>query len=127
MVEIPVTTLPIFKVPIHASYVIYLSTFSRMLALAYWWLALGLCRLTNTPMSLLLHPLDFLCEVDVPKLGFFPGMNFPLEEKMSIVGGMLEALSSKFEVVNMLSHAEIVRKENKSKTEPIRSKIEAKI
>ena len=32
LIEIPVTTLPIFKTPIHASYVIYLSTFSKSLA-----------------------------------------------------------------------------------------------
>jgi len=127
LTEIPVTTLPILKFPVHASYIIYLSTFSRTLARAYWSLALGLCRLTKTPMSLLLHPLDFLCDADEPELGFFPGMNFPLEKKLSIVGEMLDALTDKFDVVDMQTHADLVRKENSSKMVPARLKVEAEV
>ena len=37
LVEIPVTTLPVFKTPIHASYVIYLSTFSNAAAKRHLW------------------------------------------------------------------------------------------
>ncbi|MET0753779.1 MAG: polysaccharide deacetylase family protein, partial [Pyrinomonadaceae bacterium] len=44
LVEIPVTTLPVFKTPIHPSYVIYLSTFSKTLARAYWKTAVEMCR-----------------------------------------------------------------------------------
>ena len=60
LVEIPVTTMPIFKVPIHVSYILYLSSFSTTLALLYFQFALMLCRPTGTQLSLLLHPLDFL-------------------------------------------------------------------
>src|SRR5690606_30895526 len=35
LIEIPVTTMPIVKVPIHVSYVLYLSLFSKRLALTY--------------------------------------------------------------------------------------------
>src|SRR2546425_4501078 len=35
LTEIPVTTMPIFKVPIHVSYLLYLSMFSPTLALGY--------------------------------------------------------------------------------------------
>ena len=52
--------MPIAKVPIHVSYLLYLSLLSPVLARAYFATALGLCKLTGTPMSLLLHPLDFL-------------------------------------------------------------------
>ena len=75
LIEMPVTTLPIFKVPIHFSYLLYLSVYSPALALLYFRLALWLCRLTGTQPSLLLHPLDFLTQEDVPELAFFPGMN----------------------------------------------------
>jgi len=109
--EIPVTTLPIFKTPIHASYLIYLSTFSKTLAKTYWQTALEMCRLTGTQPSLLLHPLDFLSGEDAPELKFFPAMNLPIGEKLEFVGEILETFSRKFEVVNLRKHATSVKTE----------------
>ena len=108
LVEIPVTTLPIFKTPIHASYVIYLSTFSQALAKTYWKTAIEMCRLTGTQLSLLLHPLDFLSGEDAPELKFFPAMNLPIEKKLEFVSEILEVFTQKFEVVNMRSHVNFV-------------------
>ena len=105
LVEIPVTTMPVFKFPIHASYIIYISTFSKTLARVYWRTAIEMCRMTNTQMSLLLHPLDFLSGEDVPELKFFPAMNLPIEKKMEFVGEILEVFADKFEVVNIRKHA----------------------
>lgn len=107
LTEIPVTTLPIFKTPIHASYVIYLSTFSKMLAKAYWKTAVEMCKMSGTQLSLLLHPLDFLSGEDAPELKFFPAMNLPVEKKLEFLSEILETLTDKFEVVNMQKHAEI--------------------
>ena len=112
LVEIPVTTLPIFKTPIHASYVIYLSTFSKSLARVYWKTAVEMCRLSGTQLSLLLHPLDFLSGDDAPELKFFPAMNLPIERKLEFVSEILETFGEKFEIVNMRQHAEAVRGEN---------------
>ncbi len=112
LVEIPVTTLPIFKTPIHASYVIYLSTFSKTLAKTYWKTAVEMCRITGTPLSLLLHPLDFMSGEDAPELKFFPAMNLPIAEKLEFLSEILEVFSAKFEVVNMREHAARVRPEN---------------
>ncbi len=109
LVEIPVTTLPLFKTPIHASYVIYLSTFSKTLARSYWKTAVKMCKLTGTQLSLLLHPLDFLSGEDAPELKFFPVMNLPIEKKLEFVSEILEIFTNKFEVVNMRRHAEVVR------------------
>jgi peptidoglycan/xylan/chitin deacetylase (PgdA/CDA1 family) len=111
LVEIPVTTLPVFKTPIHASYVIYLSTFSKALARAYWKAAVEMCKLSGTQLSLLLHPLDFLSGEDAPELKFFPAMNLPIEKKLEFVGEILEIFTDKFEVVNMREHAESVKTE----------------
>jgi hypothetical protein len=111
LIEIPVTTLPIFKTPIHASYLIYLSTFSKTLARSYWQTALEMCRLTGTQPSLLLHPLDFLSGDDAPELKFFPGMNLPIGEKLEFVSEILEKFSAKFEVVNLRKHASSVKNE----------------
>jgi peptidoglycan/xylan/chitin deacetylase (PgdA/CDA1 family) len=60
LLEIPVTTMPVFCVPFHVSYLLYLRQFSRAAAWAHFRLALALCRLTGVGPSLLLHPLDFL-------------------------------------------------------------------
>jgi len=112
LVEIPVTTLPVFKTPIHASYVIYLSTFSKALARTYWQTAVEMCRMSGTQLSLLLHPLDFLSGEDAPELKFFPAMNLPIEQKLEFVSEILEAFTGKFEVVNMREHARTVAAEN---------------
>lgn len=112
MVEIPVTTLPVFKTPIHASYVIYLSTFSKLAAKTYWKMAVEMCKLTGTQLSLLLHPLDFMSGEDAPELKFFPAMNLPLEKKLEFLSEIIETFSSKFEIVNMQKHADFVRDKN---------------
>ena len=106
MVEIPVTTFPIVKTPIHASYLIYMSTFSPLAANAYWKSALAMCRATGVQPSLLLHPLDFLSDEDISELKFFPGMNMPIERKLELVSGFLKAYTDSFDVVTMRQHAD---------------------
>jgi len=60
LTEVPVTVFPVARVPIHASYVIYLSGYSMAVAKAYITSALAFCVATKTQPSLLLHPLDLL-------------------------------------------------------------------
>ncbi len=106
LVEIPVTTMPLFKLPIHVSYLIYLSRFSPAIARCYFRMALEACSIAGTGISLLLHPLDFLgCDDDLGELAFFPGMNIEANRKISFVESALQMLSGKFEVVNMIEHA----------------------
>jgi len=109
LVEIPVTTFPLVKTPIHASYLLYLSTFSRAAALAYWRLALAACKLTGVQPSLLLHPLDFLSGDDVSELSFFPGMGMALERKLKIMSEILSVYAQRFDVVSMGEHASAFR------------------
>ena len=106
LTEIPVTTMPLARVPIHLSYVLYLATFSRALALAYWNMSLTLCRLTNTQPSLLLHPLDFLGQEDCPELSFFPAMQTPAAPKLEVSRKVLQTLHRRFQVVPMREHAQ---------------------
>ncbi|WP_017296507.1 polysaccharide deacetylase family protein [Nodosilinea nodulosa] len=108
LLEMPVTTMPIFKVPIHFSYILYISVFSRPLALLYFRTALLLCRLTRTQPSLLLHPLDFLGAEDVPELAFFPAMNLPSDHKLETLRGAIALLNRQFSVVPVGQHAELV-------------------
>lgn len=108
LVEIPVTTLPLFRVPIHVSYLLYLGVFSPWLAVSYFATALRLCRLTGTAPSLLLHPLDFLGREDAPELAFFPAMKGPSAPKVELVGRILDLLQTWYQVVPMRTHAEAV-------------------
>jgi peptidoglycan-N-acetylglucosamine deacetylase len=106
LIEIPVTTLPIFKVPIHFSYLLYLSVFAPALARFYFDFALKLCRLTGTQPSLLLHPLDFLGGDDVPELAFFPAMNLPGYKKLALLSKLLGIMSDQFTILPMQQHAQ---------------------
>ncbi len=106
LLEIPVTTMPLFKVPIHISYLLYLASFSRLAALGYWRSALTLCRLTGTQPSLLLHPLDFLGYDDTQALAFFPAMRVPSGPKLELVSDVLALMASQFRIVTMRQHAE---------------------
>ncbi len=106
LIEIPVTTFPVFKVPIHISYVLYLSRFSRKLALFYFNTALEACRVSGLEPSILLHPLDFLgADDNIPELAFFPAMSMKRAPKMSVVSAALNILRGKFNVVTMEQHA----------------------
>lgn len=106
LIEIPVTTFPVFKVPIHISYVLYLSKFSRPLALFYFNTALEACRVSGLEPSILLHPLDFLgVDDNIPELAFFPAMGMKRAPKMGVVSAALNLLREKFNVVTMEQHA----------------------
>lgn len=103
--EIPVTTLPWFKVPIHLSYVMYLATFSKVLAYSYFHGAMLWCKMNRVEPSYLLHPLDFLGCDDVSSLAFFPGMSLRGTAKMELAERFLGAMKSTFQCGTMLEHA----------------------
>lgn len=110
MVELPVTTMPLFKVPIHVSYLLYLAGYSRWAAKNYFRMALSLCRFTGVEPSLLLHPLDFLGKNDgLSELAFFPGMNRSSDWKLQLVQEVLEMYESQFEIVPMGVHAHAIQ------------------
>ena len=106
LLEIPVTTMPLFKVPIHASYVLYLSTFSQALAMAYVRFTIFMCKLTGTRPSILLHPLDFIGSDDTDALSFFPAMRVPAAPKIETMSKTFDLLSEHFQLVPMGPHAE---------------------
>ena len=106
ILEIPVTTIPLLKIPFHVSYLLYLRKFSRKLAWNYFRSALAICRLTGTEPSLLLHPLDFLGGNDDIGLEFFPAMQLRSEMKIEFVGEVIDILCDRYEVVTMQAHAE---------------------
>ena len=106
LLEIPVTTMPVFKTPFHLSYLAYLARFSRGLMKAYLRTAMFACKLTNTEPSFLLHPLDVIGGDQVPELEFFPGMDIPSDEKKELFFEVLNTIAESFEIVPMGIHAQ---------------------
>lgn len=109
LLEIPVTTVPLFKVPFHLSYLLYLDGHSRALARLYLRFAVAMCKLARVEPSFLLHPLDFLGREDTDRLSFFPAMTRPGADKLAFVGEVFDTLARHFELVPMGAHAEAVR------------------
>jgi peptidoglycan/xylan/chitin deacetylase (PgdA/CDA1 family) len=101
LMELPVTTMPVFKVPIHLSYVLFAARYSRKLALAYFRFCLFMCRVTGVSPTILLHPLDFIGKDDVGNLAFFPGMDMLAEDKISIVTDVIAILREHYDLVTL--------------------------
>lgn len=99
--EIPITTIPFFKIPFHMSYLIYLSQVSKLLMKLYLKFAIFLCIITKTPVSFLLHPLDVIGEDKIKELSFFPGMNVLSEKKIIIFKYVIKELKKHFNLQNM--------------------------
>jgi hypothetical protein len=102
LLEIPVTTMPIFKLPFHLSYLLYISGYSFLLMKVYLNFSLILCWLTGTSPSVLLHPLDLISGDKVPKLTFFPGMNIPTEKKVAVFRYAIKRIQKNFKIMPML-------------------------
>ncbi len=101
LLEIPVSTMPLFKVPFHLSYLIYLDNISPVIMKAYLRTAINLCKLTGTEPSFLLHPLDLIGGDQIKELAFFPGMNVSSKDKTRLFIEIIKELKENFNLVNM--------------------------
>jgi peptidoglycan-N-acetylglucosamine deacetylase len=114
LIEIPVTTMPWIKIPIHVSYLLYLSMFSPLIAKLYFRIAIAMCKLTGVQLSLLLHPLDFLgADDNIPEMAFFPAMNLPKDRKLAFMQQVFAILNDNFTIVTMQQHAEAIAQQSK--------------
>ncbi|KOV85504.1 polysaccharide deacetylase [Nocardia sp. NRRL S-836] len=108
LVELPVTTMPLLRVPIHGAYLLQLHRISPRLARGYFRTALRLCRARNVSPSLLLHPTDVLTAAEAPGMEFFPGMAVPGSEKVALLEWVLSLLRRHFDVVGTGAHVDRV-------------------
>jgi peptidoglycan-N-acetylglucosamine deacetylase len=111
LLEIPVTTMPLLRTPIHLSYLLYLSRVSTKLALSYFRAALRLCDAFSVAPSLLLHPLDFLGADDNVGLDFFPAMQIPAKQKSEFLSKALQIFCDRFSVVSLEDYAGMVSRQ----------------
>jgi hypothetical protein len=106
LIEIPVSTFPVVKVPMHFSYLLFLAQKLPGLALPYFAAGLATSRALGIAPSLLLHPLDFLDADDVPPaLRFFPAMSLPRERKLATLEHLVKHYARSFEVIPVGEHA----------------------
>ena len=101
LLEIPVTTMPVFKIPFHQSYLLFISNISTGLMKFYLRFAIMMCKVTRTQPSYLLHPLDLIGKDVVPELAFFPGMNVLSPRKLQIFETTMTILKNNFELLPM--------------------------
>lgn len=104
IMEIPVTTMPLFKLPFHLSYLMFLSNISTGLMDIYLSISLLLCKLTRTPVSFLLHPLDIIGGDRIKQLAFFPGMNIASDRKIRIFKHVIKRLKNNYRLTNMTDY-----------------------
>jgi len=106
LLEIPVTTMPVFKIPYHQSYLLYISNISIGLMKMYLKFCILMSKITNTSPSYLLHPLDLMGGDHVPSLAFFPGMNIKSERKLKIFEIAIGILKKNYELLPMQEYTE---------------------
>ena len=106
LVEVPVTTLPLMRLPFHGTYLNYLADVSPALARGYFRFAFKACRLRKVPPSFLLHATDFLGGDDPVDLSYMPGMKRGAAEKMTFMTDVLESLRQSFQVQPLGSFVE---------------------
>ena len=106
LLEIPVTTIPIIKIPFHLSYLLFLSGISMGLMKAYLYFAIFMCKLTRTQPSFLLHPLDLIGGDKISQLDFFPGMHISSEKKTRVFKTVIRILKKHYHLVPMSAHYE---------------------
>ncbi len=105
LMEVPVTTMPVLRLPMHLSYLLFIAKFSEALARLYWNIGVQLCRFRGVAPSLLLHPTDFLDLEDVPEMSAFPAMSIPAKRKIALVDYTLESLKKHWAPGTISDHA----------------------
>jgi hypothetical protein len=110
LLEIPVTTIPIIKLPFHFSYLLYLSGYSMRLMHTYLQTAITFCRMTGTSPSYLLHPLDLIGGDLISELRFFPGMDIDSSRKLDVFTSVITTLQEHYRFVPMSEHSQAISK-----------------
>jgi peptidoglycan-N-acetylglucosamine deacetylase len=105
LMEVPVTTMPLTRLPVHLSYLLFLAQYSDGLARLYWRMAVTLCRVQGVAPTLLLHPTDFLDSSDVPRMDFFPAMGVPAARKIALVRFAISQLQKHWATGTVVDHA----------------------
>lgn len=118
--EIPVTTMPFFRTPVHLTYLVYLASISTTLMMLYLKCSLLLYKTFKVNPSFLIHPLDLMGNDMVSGFETFPGMNLSSEKKIRIFRKVIKLLDKYFLLVPMNVHvaSELKKRKSEEKSKP---------
>ena len=119
LVEVPVTTLPLLRLPFHGTYLNQLASHAPGLARAYFGSALWLCRRREVPPSFLLHAADLLGHDDCPSLDYLPGMRCSGDEKRAFMAEVLARYKREFDVQPIGAFVEGITKAGGLREQPV--------
>ena len=105
ILEIPVTTFPGLRLPVHVS---YLQCLPRRAALGYLRAAVTLWRRSARPPCFLLHSTDLLGREDTDALPFVPGMRRPAAAKLAFAHAVLDILETLGRPVTLGAYARAI-------------------
>ena len=94
LMELPVTTFPFLRLPIHFTYLHRIEESAPGLARRYFAAAIKACGMAGTAPCLLLHATDFLGSDDGVDMDFFPGMRLSVAHKLGLLGDCLRAVTN---------------------------------
>jgi peptidoglycan-N-acetylglucosamine deacetylase len=107
LIEIPVTTMPLLRLPLHMTYVNFIADRSPRLAEAWFRAGLALCRGRGIAPSILLHATDFIGADDSGCPGFLPGMRRSSGAKVALLERLLRSVRERFEIRPLGEFAEV--------------------
>ena len=99
LLELPVSTIPFLRTPMHMSYLNVVGAVSAPIANGYFSAGLAALKVRGVAPSFLLHPTDLIDGRDAPALSFFPGMARPWQAKLDQLQQTLARLASGFAVM----------------------------
>ena len=112
LLELPVTTTPMIRIPFHLSYLLFLCRYSYNLMFLYLRIALMLCWLRGLGPTFVIHPPDLLDRDLVPDLDYFPGMEISVSAKVELFRQVIDLFGQYFELHNLNTYAHLVCKSN---------------
>lgn len=107
--EIPVSTMPIVRLPFHGSYVMVLSKLSPRMALCYWMLGFKWHLQKKQPYTFVIHPLELTCMAHDDRLAAQIGYDIKIEEKTKIYREIFAVLQNNTEVVTTEHFVRLLR------------------
>ena len=109
--EIPLSTLPLFRFPIHFTYINFLADISPLVARGYFKSAIRLLAVTKTQPSFLLHVADFLGADDENAPRFLPGMKRTSSEKIQSLSSLIKYGQQHFAMAGLDLHLDVLEEQ----------------
>ena len=99
LIEVPVTTLPGLRIPVHGTYLQHLADFSSLAARASMVALVNGCKVARVAPHYLLHGTDFIGCDDPLDCAFLPGMRRPWRAKLALLTALVLRLRASYELM----------------------------